>query len=297
MTRFTYGVLIAIIIGWGFSWPSLKFDIPYLSPYWFTALRLSIATIIVFGATIFTKQCYWPRRQDLWLIISIAILQFVCFILSADVGLKYLTAERSVILAYSTPIWVTPIAIIFFNVKPSKLKILGLIFCIAGILLLFDPMSFDWHNTNNLIGNGILIFAAMAWSASILITRYSNWHDRTAFQLLPWQLLIASIILLTIAFYHGNWTGNKMNPMAIGSLLYNAVVATAFCYWGFFYVTKRLPVITTSLSLLAVPVLGGITSILLVGEPIQLNLVVAFSIMLVGIACGSIADAIKRKRA
>lgn len=58
------------------------------------------------------------------------------FVLLINVGLHLVEAGRSAILVYTTPIWVTPIAIFIFKEKAGFLKWLGLVLGIAGIIVL-----------------------------------------------------------------------------------------------------------------------------------------------------------------
>ena len=53
-------------------------------------------------------------------------------------------------------------------------------------------------------------------------------------------------------------------------------------------VNRSLPAVTTSLGILATPVIGVISSAIVFGEPISLSLVVAMALILTGIAVGAV---------
>ena len=53
-------------------------------------------------------------------------------------------------------------------------------------------------------------------------------------------------------------------------------------------VNRSLPAVTTSLGLLATPVLGVVTSAIWLGEPVTVSLVAAMVMILAGIAIGTI---------
>lgn len=53
-------------------------------------------------------------------------------------------------------------------------------------------------------------------------------------------------------------------------------------------VNRSLPAVTTSLGILATPVIGVISSAIAFGEPISLSLLVAMALILTGIAVGAV---------
>src|SRR3546814_12856468 len=99
-------------------------------------------------------------------------------------------AGRSAVLAYTTPLWVTPAAIVLLGERPTAFKLLGLALGFAGVAVLFNPLGFDWADPQVLLGNGMLLAAALAWSVAILHIRAHTW-DSSPLQLAPWQMLLA----------------------------------------------------------------------------------------------------------
>jgi drug/metabolite transporter (DMT)-like permease len=73
-------------------------------------------------------------------------------------------------------------------------------------------------------------------------------------------------------------------------LAYNGPIATSFSYWAGTSITRSLPAITTSLSFLAVPVVGVLSSELMLGEIPNWWLLVGFGFILLGVAIVNVAD-------
>jgi drug/metabolite transporter (DMT)-like permease len=141
--------------------------------------------------------------------------------------------------------------------RSSGGKALGL----AGLGVMFNPSSFDWHDRNALLGNGCLLLAALSWAANILYVKAHKWIS-TPFQLTFWQTLLAGIISSIIAFGvegvpHIEWT-----PLLLGALAFASVFGTALAYWAMAVANRSLPVVTTSLVLLATPVRPDFTPLL-----------------------------------
>jgi drug/metabolite transporter (DMT)-like permease len=255
-----------------------------MPPIWMTAARLSIGTLVTFAVLCYRHQLAWPKRQDWPFIISIGVLQMALFQLFFNYGMYYVQAGRAAILIYSTPLWVTPIAVAYFGEKLTVLKTFGLILGISGIVILFSPAEFNWHDPHVLIGNVLLLLGALSWAITILHIRYGQWHSEPI-ELLPWQLLLASIFPLLLAFLTEPVASIHWNASLIGILLFSGIVATAFCYWCSVVISKALPVITTSLSLLGVPVLTILLSAWLLAEPLTLDSSIAVVLIIVGLVC------------
>ncbi len=269
----------------------MKLALQDMPPIWLGVIRLGVATVILFIILIFSRKKFWLTRQDMPLLLSVGLLQMGLFVLLIGLGLQHVEAGRSAILVYTTPLWVTPIAIFVFKESMHKLTALGLMIGLIGVCCLFNPFTFDWHDKTALHGNAMLLLAAFAWACVILHLRFGTQH-RSALELLPWQTLLATVFLFVSACLLEPAPTIRWSPSLITKLVYISVFATAFSYWGVIEVTRRLPAVTTSLVFLAVPVIGLISSAIVLGEVITLNTVIAVVLILVGLFCVVIAKRI-----
>ena len=101
-------LLVTVVLAWGLMWPVNKVILASLSPLWTMALRSAIAAVAVFGLAACRGRFALPPRGDLPVVVSIALLHMVGFGVAASWGLQLVPTGRSVVLAYTTPLWVTP---------------------------------------------------------------------------------------------------------------------------------------------------------------------------------------------
>lgn len=161
---------------------------------------------------------------------------------------------------------------------------MGIIIGIMGVLWLFNPLSFDWQNHVALVGNGLLLLAAFVWAMVILHVRFGK-HYHSPLELGPWQMLIGTIFVLIMAcIFEPNPSIHWSWPL-VAQISYLGPIATAFAYWGVIELNRQLPAITTSLMLLAVPVIGLLSSAAILGEKISLDTLIAMMLILTGITC------------
>lgn len=279
-----YLLLITLILVWGISWPIAKMGLDYMPPLWFAVFRLVIGTVSMFLVVGVLGKLIVPNKQDLKIIVSIGILQIALFMAFVTIGLYYVDAGRSAVLVYTTPLWVVPISVLVFKEKTTVGKWIGFVFGLIGIGILFNPFEVNWFMRDELIGNGVLLAAAFCWSIAILCARYMRWV-RSPLELIPWQLLVATIPVSFLAFFQNPQPHILWNAALIFSLFFCGIFATAFAYWGSVVISKELPATTTSLSLLAVPVCGLLFSSWLLHEKITLSLMLAMIFIVGGLLC------------
>ena len=75
--------------------------------------------------------------------------------------------------------------------------------------------------------------------------------------------------------------------VAVTLLLYAGIPGTALAYWATALASRNLPAVTTSLGLLATPVLSTIVATYWLGEPLTMTLIAAIVLILGGIAIGT----------
>lgn len=282
-------VLVFTLLFWSLSWPVSKIALRYMDPIWFTECRVGIAMVVVFLVLFFSGKLAWPKRHDWFLIIAIGVFQVGLFQVFMYLGLQHVNVDRSAIIIYSTPIWVTPVAILFFKEAFSWLKGLGLLLGIVGILVLFDPTHFDWHDRAALWGNLFLVISAICWSIAILCARYAKWHSGFT-TLLPWQLLVGAICIALTLPEAGSLHATHWTWQLIVCIAYSVLFATAYGYWSAVYVSKHLPAVTTSLAFLGVPIGAALLSNWILHEALSTLLLVSMISIVLGLAIVSIAD-------
>jgi drug/metabolite transporter (DMT)-like permease len=138
-----------------------------------------------------------------------------------------------------------------------------------------------------LTGNGLILLAALCWAANIVYVRAHRWIS-TPFQMVFWQALLATAILSVLACSIEGVPQVNWNPGLVTAFLYTGICGTALAHWAMVMVNRSLPAVTTSLGLLATPVVGVGISAIWLDEPVSHSLIFAMAMILAGIAIGTI---------
>ncbi len=285
--RAALSLFAIVVVTWGLNWAVTKFIVHSVVPLWATAIRSAIAAVSLLLVQLARGQFIVPRRGDFPVIVAIALLHMVAFSALVAFGLKFAPVGRSIVLGYTTPLWVVPGAALLLKEPMTKWRGAGTVLGLLGLVTMFNPLALDWSNRDALAGSGLILLAALCWAANILYVRAHKWIS-TPFQLTFWQALLATIVLSMLAALVDGAPQVAWTPQIAGAFLYSGIFGTALAYWAMAMVNRSLPAATTSLGILATPVIGVISSALALGETIDISLLAAMAMILSGIAIGTI---------
>ncbi len=259
-------VLLALLVMvWGGNWPIMKVGLTHIQPLWFCTFRLALGLVSMVLILVPMGKLRLPPRGDWPVMASLGLLNMAVFMVLTNLALLVVPAGRSAILAYSTPLWVAPGAALFLGEKLTRGRLAGLLLGLGGIVVLFNPLTFDWGDRPAVIGNLMLLAAALVWAAVILHIRGHRWNA-SPLELVPWQMLIGLVPVALAAVVIEGRPAPDGSFELVWTLVYNGTLATAFAYWAAVTVNRLLPALTVSLSFLSVPAFGLMISALLLGE-------------------------------
>src|SRR5476649_774936 len=217
-------LLVGAIIVWGANWPVMKSGLSHISPIWLSSLRFATGGICLFALQALTGKLRFPPRKDWPLVASVGLLQMMTFTALGAIAMTEVPAGRSAVLAYTTPLWVTPIAVLFFRESLSRRQWLGSLLGAVGVVVMFNPFTFNWGEQKLVMANFMLLVASFTWAICILHLRHHK-GVCSAYELAPWQMLLASIPLVIMArIIDGPYDGD-------GSTSFIEIdVYGAFCY-------------------------------------------------------------------
>ena len=285
--RGAFLLFAVIVIAWGLNWTITKTLVQSASPLWITAIRSAIATVALAALLFARGEMIVPRRGDLPVIFVNSIFHMVAFSALVAFGLQFAAVGRSIVLGYTTPLWVMPAAWLFLGERMTPSRSLGMAVGLAGLAVMFNPFAYNWADANTLAGSGCILLAALCWAVSIVYVRAHRWIS-TPFQLGFWQTLLATLVVSVLAFLKDGVPHLEWNAQLVGLFLFSGIIGTALAYWAMATVNRSLPAVVTSLGLLATPVVGVASSAIILGEVVTADLVVAMLLILGGIAIGTI---------
>lgn len=280
-TAVLLGLVVLIL---GFNWPILATGLRSISPVWLSALRLLGGLVIVVLITASTGDLHLPRRGDQPIIWSVGIGKLALTYLLVFTALQILPPGRSSVLAWTSPLWTAPLAVAFLGERMTRPRWIGLGLGAAGLFFLFEPWVLDWGNGAIVWGHVLLLGAAFLNAATMVHIRHHGGSRATAMQLMPWQMLAGAVPMTAIAFLVDGWPRIEWTPQLIGIVVYQGSLAGAFTVWAQQIILRRISATSTNLILMAVPVVGLLSSAVLVDDPLTIGAVVGLVLIMIGVA-------------
>ncbi|BES71532.1 DMT family transporter [Marinobacter nanhaiticus D15-8W] len=283
-----YLLLACTALGWGFNFPVLKLGLAHSPPLIYTMLRMSLGMGTMFIIAFLMGNLRLPHRQDWPVVFSVGILQNMGFITLVTLGLQYLPAGRAVILAYTTPIWVVPAAAIFLGERLTLPKAIGVGLGLTGLITIINPMSLSWSDHDVLLGIGIIVCATLVWTSGLIHVRRHTWKG-DVLSLIPWQIGTSLAALTPFALAFEDFSAIQWSPGFVWNVLFSGAIASGLCVAAQVGAMRSLPAVSLSLSSAAVPAVGIMASVWILGEtPLATDitgfLLIASAIVLVGLA-------------
>jgi len=290
LTRLAIYVLLAtVVLVLGLNWPVMATGIKSITPIWMGVFRVSGALAVAMTVAAASGNLALPPRRDLPIVASLAVFRLASVFVLVFFALELVPPGRSSVVVWTTSLWTVPIAAIFLGERMSGRRWAGLALGIIGIIVLFEPWAFDWEEPGVALGHGLLILAAIVNAATAVHIRGHRWSI-TPLEAIPWQLLGAAVILIVLGLAVDGWPVIDWTPQLVWVVLYQGLLATGIAFWAQIVILRNLSAVSTNLTLMAVPVIGVVSSAILLGEEITTTLTLALMLVIVGVALNLLSD-------
>ena len=269
---------------WGLNWIIMKEAVLYFPPVPFVAYRFTLGAVILLAVTVWLKLPLPPLKYWPWIIIT-GVLQTALNNVLVQVGMQSLSAGLVAVLNYSMPIWVTIMAHFFLQESLTLRKAAGIAVSTIGLFILMNIDSLG--HTGAILA---VLGASVSWAAASIIMklqaramiRSGEKEECSLIQYTTWQMVAGALSLL---LYMG-LTGSghiDWNPVSIAYLLYNGILASAFAFFLWNYILSHMEAGKASVTILAVPIVGVVSGIVILGEPMHLTTLLGMLLILSGI--------------
>lgn len=264
-------VLLVIIgsVAYGFLPIFVKNIIPYnYSSLSIVFYRYLITAIFLFFIIIITKRSFKiTKRQFVELLIfSIIGLGLTFFFLSQ--ALLYISAGLTNMIHFGYPVVVLLIMIFMYKEKINILKVLSMIFAIAGIVLLTQIVE-----VGSFLGVIYALITTITYGVYIVANKKCSFSNLDTLVSLFYMSLMVSVIF----FIAGIFT-NSLQPLNNLYVFYNfaliSLICTIFSLGLLLYGVKKLGSSLVSILNMFEPTTTVIASIFIYKEPLTINIAI-----------------------
>jgi drug/metabolite transporter (DMT)-like permease len=260
-------IVVVLCLSWGFNQVATKLAIHDIPPLTQAAVRSAVAALLIAVWCRLRGIVLLRRDGTLWFGLAAGLLFAVEFILIYQ-GLVYTTATRAVLFIYLAPFFVVLGARIVLPAdRFSAAQWLGLGLSFAGMLIAFGIPT-PALDPRQLIGDLMMVGAALFWAATTLIIKASPLTRVSAEKVMLYQLVVSAPIMAAVALVIGERITHMPSALAIGSLAYQTVwvVSVTFVIW--FALIARYSASRLSAFTFLTPLFGVTAGYLALGEPL-----------------------------
>jgi drug/metabolite transporter (DMT)-like permease len=274
-------LLVFLTLAWGLNWPVMKFGVQSYPPVLFRAICIAGGLVALWAYARATGVSLAVPAGKWGTLLRLAIPNAITWHLLVIIALRMLPAGRSSILGYTMPVWVVIAGVLFFHERPTLRQSFGVLCAFAGmVLLLSSELSTIAGSPQATL---LILAAAAAWGYGTHLLR-RELREMPTLALTFWMLTLtlATMGAVTVAFERESWRMPDLGEWA--SIVYNMLLAIAFCHAAWSHLARTLPPVASSLSVMMIPVLGVFSSMWLLGESPFWQDYVALVLILVAMA-------------
>ncbi|MDH4110043.1 MAG: DMT family transporter [Gammaproteobacteria bacterium] len=274
--------LLVLCLSWGGQQVAIKLTMPDISPVMQAAIRSIGSTILIALWMLSRGQAIFGRDGTLWWGLAAGLLFAIEFLLIYW-GLDFTHASRAVIFVYMSP-FVVAIGTQWF-VPGERLRapqVAGLVLAFAGIVLAFGE-SFTLPSRRMLIGDSMLILAAVFWGATTVVIKAGPLAHASAAKTLLYQLGVSAVVLPVGSLLLGEAGIVRLSSLALSSLVYQTVWVAAITYLAWFWLIRHYPAPKLASFTFLTPIFGVLAGWLVLDEPLTSMLLAALVLVAAGI--------------
>lgn len=272
-----YIAFIFLILGWSYTAVVTKIALNYIDPFDFTLWRVLVGFFFLFLITAFMRKLERPKSLS-WAFL-LGLFQNALPVIFYNLALVYSSAGKVTVLGYIMPFWTILLERLILRTKFEKFKYIPIGLSFVGLILIMQP----WHFRSSVLGYIFAILYGVSWGIGNVISviiweKYPRWD---VFSLTFWQMIFVVIVVMFFSLLIPSSKTTHINNYLIFAILYTGIIATAFAWFLWILLLKKLPTSIVGLSSLAIPVFAMIESYIQLHEKFSsLDLTGSFLIIL-----------------
>ena len=282
LDTFAITVLVACCAFWGFQQILIKFAGREIPPLWQASVRMAGATALLWmwcqlrGVTLFNRDGSLKGG----LVVGLLFAAEFCLIY---LGLQHTSASRLTVFLYTSPFWV---AVLLPRFVPSEklrsIQWVGLVIAFSAVGIAFSEAFLHGSAPGQWKGDAMGLAAGMFWGLTTIAIRTTKVASVQAEKSLFYQLSVTAVVCPLLSLALGETWSFDYSALAWGSVFLQTAVGAFASYLAWMWMLRHYPATQMSTFTFLTPLFALVFGVVLLGEPLTLQLVLA----LVGVAAG-----------
>ncbi len=279
-----YAALTAMTLVWGSTWAAIRIGLQGIPPFAGVSLRFTVAAILLFAlARLFGVGMGKSRREVVLWVVN-GLLTFV-----VTYGLVYWAEQRissglAAVLFATFPLWV---ALLAQPVLPAERFTLrsasGILIGFAGVAVIFSEDLSSIGDPGAGFAAAVMLLGPFAAAvANVAVKRWGRGIHPISLTAVP--MAISAVVMAGVSLLVERGEPITFDAVSIGSVLYLAILGSAFTFYCYFWLLERLPATSVALTNYVSPVVAVLLGAVLLDESLTLRVGAGALLVVAGVA-------------
>lgn len=286
-------LLLLTMTVWGSTFVVTKGLIELWPPFTLALMRVALGTLVLMPLAIARHQR--GTRLPWGTIWLMGLLGVTLYYLTFNLAMVYISASQGALVQASIPAMTALVAVLWLRERATMMRWLGIALSVGGVLIVFSGNGSE-PGKSSLLGSFLMFSSVVCWALyTSLAKRVANSE--------PLVITVCvtgagSLMLLPFSAYEVLSAGLQPLPIAgwLG-VLYLGGVASGLAYVLYNASLRHLDASEVGVYTNLIPVVGVLTGILFLGEPLSLRAILGGLVVMLGVWITSRAERPEHSRA
>ena len=276
--------LLTVAIVWGTTYLGIRIAVETIPPWFVTAMRQGMASIILLVILLYKKDLKWIgwpsfRRQMLLSSLMIVIANGM-----TTVAEQHIPSGLTSLLNSLTPIIVFIASVVIGLQKLTLKGVIGVIVGFCGVAFIFRDGLSDLLDPSYKTGIIYLAIAISGWSAGTIYSKMYARHTSNIILDLFYQFFFSAVVQLIFAFlFSKEIAPSKWSLPSLGAVFYLAIFGSIIGFFSYHYALKRVKATEVAILSYFNTIIAIFLGWLILDEVITLDLLIATALIITGV--------------
>ncbi len=276
------GILVLLCFSWGLQQVAIKVALPEVPPVLQGGIRSIGAMVLLVAWMHYKGVAILARDGTFWWGMAAGLL-FAGEFLLIYWGLEFTLASRAVIFLYLSPFVVAIGSQLFIPGEQLRwMQVAGLVCAFAGILVAFGE-SFSVPDSHMLLGDTMLVAAAVLWGATTVLIKAGPLARIAASKTLAYQLGVSALLLPVGSLLLAEGGITTLSSPVLASLAFQSLWVAFVTYLVWFWLIRSYSAARLASFTFLTPLFGVLAGGWFLNEPLTVSLWTALALVGSGI--------------
>jgi len=275
--------MVAVMLIFGFTFIAIKVALREIRPFTLALLRFCIASAILLSLLGFARRAIELRKGLPWGRLGLmGLIGVTVFFPLQNLGLVYTSASEASLILGSIPILTAGLSALFLKERLTLSRAIGVLVSGAGVALVVLE-SGGGAGRGSLLGNFLILAAALAWSLYTIIGRGVS-QQMPHIVVSAFSTLAGTVALVPFAAYEcWRYGFGPISSQTWLAVLFLGIVASASTFFLYNYALTRLEAGEAGVYVNLAPIVTVVGGALFLGESLSVCQLLGGAFVLAGV--------------